>query len=84
MVDVGSDHASSPSGVTVIRVPLMSIVIHIAHGTLLEDAGRHKWISEFNEIFSELNLPYRVDEKGGAHPYPDEEFARNRSASIAA
>jgi|SRR3569623_141646 len=59
-------------------------LITVAHRMLPDTGFREQWISEFNEIFADLSLAYRVDEKGGVHPYPDEEFVRNRNASIAA
>lgn len=42
------------------------------------------WAALVNQIFIDLNVTYRVDEQGGVHPYPDEEFSRAMAATIAA
>jgi hypothetical protein len=41
------------------------------------------WLSEVSRIFSEENVHYRVDTKGGVHFYFDEEFSHNQAAAIA-
>jgi len=48
------------------------------------DDGRAEWVAAVNEIFSDLNLSWRVDKHGGVHPYPDEDFARSKTSTIAA
>ena len=42
------------------------------------------WIMEVQHIFEDENFGYTVDEQGGVHYRLDEEFARNKSAAIAA
>jgi hypothetical protein len=42
------------------------------------------WLTEVQTTFIEENTHYRVDRAGGVHFYFDEEFARNRAATIAA
>ncbi|MDO8978700.1 MAG: hypothetical protein Q7V17_05650 [Afipia sp.] len=42
------------------------------------------WATLVNQIFSDLNIAYRVDDQSGVHPYPDEEYSRAKAASIAA
>jgi hypothetical protein len=43
-----------------------------------------QWIDEVRRIFEEENFGYTIDDKGGVHYRLDEEFARARSATIAA
>jgi hypothetical protein len=50
----------------------------------LRENSRKLWVMQVNTIFAEQNIHYRVDAQGGVHPYPDEEFARSRSATMAA
>jgi hypothetical protein len=51
----------------------------------MRDAGANqRWIAQVRRIFEEENFGYTVDDAGGVHYRLDEEFARNRSASIAA
>jgi hypothetical protein len=40
-------------------------------------------VSQFNRIFEEENVSYRVDAQGGVHFHHDEEFVRNAQATIA-
>ena len=67
--------------------PLQDVLdlVTVAYGVLRErTALKDQWVKQVNTIFAEENLHYRVDERGGMHPYPDAEYARNRSATIAA
>ena len=41
-----------------------------------------KFVSEANRIFREENVFYQIDEKGGVHPSPDEEFERNYQSTL--
>jgi hypothetical protein len=63
-------------------------LVTVAHDVLeAQQSGmfsRDEWVKQVNKIFAEENIQYRVDAQGGVHPYPDEEFARSRSATIAA
>ncbi len=42
-----------------------------------------KWCTEFQRIFTEEHVQYRVDAQGGVHFHFDDEFARNQAATIA-
>jgi len=42
-----------------------------------------RWVREAHRIFTEENVHYRVDERGGVHFNFDEEFARSEAATIA-
>jgi hypothetical protein len=60
-------------------------LVTVAYAVLVErTALRDQWVKQVNTIFAEENLHYRVDGRGGVHPYPDAEYARNRGATIAA
>jgi hypothetical protein len=50
-------------------------------GVQQEAPGR--WLAEIERIFAEENVHYRVDGQGGVHFHFDEEFARNRAATVA-
>ena len=41
-----------------------------------------RWLREIDRIFREEDVRYRVDERAGVHFSVDEEFERNRSATI--
>jgi hypothetical protein len=66
--------------------------ITIAHRLLLskrasgtrQPSAPDRWLREVQRIFREENVHYDVDDQGGVHFYLDEEFARNRAATIAA
>lgn len=47
-------------------------------------AASKLWATLINQIFSDLNIAYRVDDQSGVHPYPDEEYSRAKAATIAA
>lgn len=53
---------------------------------LLQERGDHSGAKAFitfvQRIFEEENLGYRVDAKGGVHYFVDEEFERNRVATL--
>lgn len=53
---------------------------------MLEQSIRQSncWVEEISRIFSEENVRYRVDPKGGVHFSIDNEFEQNRNATIAA
>jgi hypothetical protein len=67
-------------------------LITIAHHFLVRKRQRGmrdpgapgQWIGEVNNIFTEENVHYTVDERGGVHFKFDDEFARNAAATIAA
>jgi hypothetical protein len=66
-------------------------LVTVAHGVLGEqligtyrDRAQEWWVKQVNPIFAEENVHFRVDARGGVHPYPDEEYARSRGATIAA
>jgi hypothetical protein len=42
-----------------------------------------RWVKEVRRIFAEENVHYTVDDHGGVHFHFDEEFARNRAATVA-
>jgi hypothetical protein len=44
---------------------------------------RTQWLSGVRRIFSEEHLAYEVDDNGIVHPAVDEEFQRNRQATVA-
>jgi hypothetical protein len=50
----------------------------------LKYPGAHKkiWIEFVQRVFDEENIHYKIDEKGGVHYLVDEEFERNRSATL--
>lgn len=50
--------------------------------SLVQDASR--WVRSVQRIFKEENVCYQIDDLGGVHFHPDEEFARNRAATVAA
>jgi hypothetical protein len=66
--------------------------ITIAHRLLLQNQRSRgypsrepdRWLREVRRIFREENVHYDVDDLGGVHFYLDEQFARNRAATIAA
>ena len=41
-----------------------------------------RWVQKVERIFSEENVRFRVDRKGGVHPKVDEEFERGSIAAI--
>jgi hypothetical protein len=51
---------------------------------IYEVKAPNRWLAETRRILSEENVHYRVDDGGGVHFHIDEEFARNRAATIAA
>jgi hypothetical protein len=67
-------------------------VITVAHQLLLskrasgmrQPSAPDRWLREVRRIFREENVHYDVDDLGGVHFYLDEQFARNRAATIAA
>jgi hypothetical protein len=60
-------------------------LVTVAYGALSEvRISQSQWVNQINAIFAEENTQYRVDERGGVHPYPDAEYARTRGATIAA
>ena len=42
------------------------------------------WVQQINDILTEENVAYEVDQKGGVHYRVDAEFARGRAATVAA
>ncbi len=42
-----------------------------------------QWLGFVQRVFDEVNLGYRIDEEGGVHYSVDEEYERNRSATVA-
>ena len=44
--------------------------------------GAAKWVTFVQTAFEDENLRYRVDEHGGVHCKPDEEFARNTASAL--
>lgn len=61
-------------------------LITVAYRVLTKQKSPYagQWIKQVNTIFAEENIHYRVDDPGGVHPFPDAEYARTRSATIAA
>lgn len=45
--------------------------------------NEHDWIGGTRQIFSEEGLNYSIDDKGGVHLLVDQEFQRERSATLA-
>lgn len=64
-----------------LRDVLSSVTIIWEAAPLTHKEG---WLENVARIFREENTCYRVDERGGVHPVPDEEYERNRVATIAA
>jgi hypothetical protein len=46
-------------------------------------AAPESWLQQVRRIFEEENVRYRIDSKGGVHFAIDDEFERNRAASLA-
>src|SRR5262245_55785890 len=69
-------------------------LVTVVYRHLVSEANEHRgrfrldqpalWLEETARIFSEENVHYRVDRKGGVHFYFDKEFAYNQAATIAA
>jgi hypothetical protein len=52
--------------------------------TYFQNSGlKIQWLSEVRRIFSEEHLAYEIDDNGIVHPAVDEEFQRNRRATVA-
>jgi hypothetical protein len=73
-----------------LRDVLDLITIAYRHLTDKMRGGMHdrnapnRWLAQTRRILSEENVHYSVDDRGGVHFYVDEQFARNRAATIAA
>jgi hypothetical protein len=64
---------------------LVTVAFNVLWDSRKTDAGTAgKWLDEVQAAFTEENTHYRVDAAGGVHFHFDEEFARNRAATIAA
>ncbi len=57
-------------------------LIKKARSGLRDTRSAERWLSESDRIFREENVCYRVDSRGGVHFSIDEEFERNRAATI--
>jgi hypothetical protein len=49
-----------------------------------EERATEQWLPAVTKIFEEERLAYRVDERGGVHPFVDEEFEVNRASALEA
>jgi hypothetical protein len=55
---------------------------HLAKQSYVGSTLSENWLREVQRIFTEENLHYRVDRKGGVHFHPDQEFARATASAI--
>jgi hypothetical protein len=57
--------------------------ITITHKYLAAGASGGAWLEGVRRIFAESHLAYEIDDQGIVHPAVDQEFQRNRAATIA-
>jgi hypothetical protein len=60
-------------------------LVTVGYRFLVENSheGYGYWCDEVRRIFQEENVHYTVDDEGGVHFQPDEQFAKDRAATIA-
>jgi hypothetical protein len=54
----------------------------VAHRRIANLAER--WLAFVRRVMREENVGYSIDDRGGVHPFIDQEFERNRAATVAA
>ena len=61
----------------------ITIIFQYYHSGIVNKHKAPHWHQFVSRVFREENLGYRLDDLGGVHFYHDEEFERNRVATIA-
>jgi hypothetical protein len=65
-----------------VTVATRELVLSQTRG-FYEHQAQDRWVRQVRQIFAEENVHYTVDNHGGVHFHFDQEFARNRAATIA-
>ncbi len=86
-IDIGEFGGHSLAGLF-LNAELRDVLDSI---TLLHSSGRPeghvfgaRWLAYVAEVFAEEHMAYRLDDRGGVHPFVDAEFQANQTAALEA